>query len=68
MWSGYRWTGVLVAFVNLALGSMFPWSPIINHVDLSETFDVVSSQLLENRGHVLMISYISNSEHRSSTW
>lgn len=48
MWTRYRWTAVLGASVNLALQKIFPQSLIINRLDLSETFDVVSSQLLEN--------------------
>lgn len=60
MWSSYRRTDVLVAFVNLALGNMFPWSFIMNHLDLCETFDAIISKFLENRDHVLMISCIYN--------
>lgn len=51
---------MLVGFVNLALGNMFSWSFIMNHLDLCETFDAVISEFLENRDHVLMISYICN--------
>ena len=40
-------------------GKDVSWSSIVNHLDLRETFDVVSSQLLESGEHILVISYIS---------
>ena len=59
MWDQLEVDSCVGSICESCTGKDVSWSSIVNHLDLRETFDVVSSQLLESGEHILVISYIS---------
>lgn len=59
VWDQLQVDSCVGSICESCIGKDVSWSCIINNLDVRETFDVVSNQLLESREYILVISYIS---------